>query len=34
MGVQKKWNYPGEVILNKARFVAQGYSQQEGVDYD
>jgi hypothetical protein len=23
----------GEVVINKARLVAQGYGQQEGVDY-
>ena len=29
MGIQKQ----GEAIRNKARLVAQGYSQQEGIDY-
>jgi len=24
----------GKVVINKARFVAQGYNQQEGIDYD
>jgi len=29
MGIQKE----GEVIRNKARLFAQGYSQQEDIDY-
>jgi hypothetical protein len=24
----------GEVVRNKSRFVAQGYSQKEGIDYE
>nr|XP_009587980.1 uncharacterized protein LOC104085607 [Nicotiana tomentosiformis]XP_016507706.1 PREDICTED: uncharacterized protein LOC107825371 [Nicotiana tabacum] len=31
---RKKLNEDGKFIRNKARLVAQGYSQQEGVDYD
>ena len=30
---RNKLNEQGEVIRNKARLIAQGYSQQEGRDY-
>ena len=30
---RNKLNEQGEVIWNKAKLVAQGYSQQEGIDY-
>jgi len=30
---RKKFNEQGEVVRNKAKLVAQGYSQQEGIDY-
>ena len=33
MGIQKKHNEKGEVVRNKSRLVAQGYSQQEDIDY-
>ncbi|GJX25306.1 retrovirus-related pol polyprotein from transposon TNT 1-94 [Tanacetum coccineum] len=34
MGIQNKRDETGIVIKNKARLVAQGYNQQEGIDYD
>ena len=30
---RNKLNEQGEVVRNKARLVAQGYSQQEDIDY-
>jgi len=30
---RNKLNEKGEVVRNKVRLVAQGYSQQEGIDY-
>jgi len=30
---RKKLIEQGEVVRNKARLIAQGYSQQEGIDY-
>ena len=30
---RNKLNELGEIVENKARLVAQGYSQQEGIDY-
>jgi hypothetical protein len=34
MGVEKQEGENGEVVRNKSRFVAQGYSQKEGIDYE
>ncbi|GKC33968.1 putative ribonuclease H-like domain-containing protein [Tanacetum coccineum] len=34
MGLQKKKDERGIVIKNKARLVSQGYTQEEGIDYD
>jgi len=33
MGIRNKLNEKGELVRNKARLVAQGYNQQEGIDY-
>jgi len=31
---RNKLNEDGKVVRNKAKLVAQGYPQQEGIDYD
>ena len=31
---KNKMDEPGVVVRNKARLVAQGYSQEEGIDFD
>jgi len=31
---RNKLDEEGKVVKNKARLVAQGYNQQEGIDYD
>ena len=34
MDLKNKTNEDGEIIRNKSRLVAQGYTQVEGVDFD
>ena len=34
MGVQKKLYENGKIVRNKARLVAQGYNQEEGIDFE
>jgi hypothetical protein len=34
MSVENEEGKKGEVVRNKSRLVAQGYSQKEGIDYE
>jgi hypothetical protein len=34
MGVEKQEGENGEVVRNKSRLVAQGFSQKMGIDYE
>ena len=34
MGISKKKDENGIVVRNRARLVAQGYMQEEGIEYD
>jgi hypothetical protein len=34
VGVENKEGEKGEVVRNKSRLVAQGFSQKEGIDYE
>jgi hypothetical protein len=34
MGVENKEGEKGEVVRNKSKLVAQGFSQKEGIDYE
>jgi hypothetical protein len=34
VGVEEQRGREGEVVRNKSRLVAQGFSQKEGIDYE